>query len=144
MNHILHLFVISLFIQNHPAFHDFLQLLWDKGYTLRYKEKFRQASAIGSNVLSLNMRADMPGKEGHVKHMISVTEDLVEPEQDHVPECRCSDTSLNFLGSEWGPPPTCLLNQKKAVYKPEVFAMLEAGLPQAAQAVASFNIPMFY
>ena len=35
------------------------------------------------------------------------------------------------------PPPTCLLNLKKALYKPEVFAMLDAGLPQAAQAVAS-------
>ena len=42
MNHLLHLFVISLFIQNHPAFHDLLQLIWDKGYPL-YKEKFRQA-----------------------------------------------------------------------------------------------------
>ena len=36
-----------------------------------------------------------------------------------------------------GTPPTCLLNLKKAIYKPKVFAMLEAGLPQAAQAVAS-------
>ena len=35
------------------------------------------------------------------------------------------------------PPPTCFLNLKKALYKPEVFAMLEAGLPQAAQSVAN-------
>ena len=43
MNHLLHLFVISLFIQNHPDFPDLLQLIWDMGYPLCYKEKFRQA-----------------------------------------------------------------------------------------------------
>ena len=136
MNHLLYLFVISLFIQNHPAFHDFLQLLWDKGYTLCYKEKFRQATTIGSNVLTLNMRADMPGKAGHVRSMISVTEDP-EQEQDQVPKCKCSDNALNFLGSELVPAPTCMLNISQAIYKPEVFRMLQEGLPQAAQAVAS-------
>ena len=79
----------------------------------------------------------MPGNVRHMKNMISVTEDLVEPEQDHVPKCRCSDTSLNFPRSEWGPAPTCLLNISQAIYKPEMYAMLQAGLPQAAQAVAS-------
>ena len=79
----------------------------------------------------------MQGKDSHVKNMISVTKDLVEPEQEHVPKCRCSDTSLNFLRSEWGPAPTCLLNISQAIYKPEMYAMLQASLPQAAQAVAS-------
>ena len=78
----------------------------------------------------------MPGKDGHVRSMISVTEDL-EPGQDHMPECKCSDNALNFLGSEWGPAPTCMLNLSQAIYKPEVFKMLQARLPQAAQAVAS-------
>ena len=36
-----------------------------------------------------------------------------------------------------GSPPTCFLNLKKALYKPEVFATIEAGLPHAAQAVAT-------
>ena len=86
------------------------------------------------------MKADMPGKDTHMEYRMS--EDLCEPENETI--CKCAETSLIFLGSEWGPPPTCLLNLKKAVYKPEVFAMLEAGLPQAAQAVASFNILAFY
>ena len=59
-----------------------------------------------------------------------------------MPECRCSDTSLNFLGSEWGPTPTCLLNISQAIYKPEMYAMLQAGLPQAAQAVTSAPAPL--
>ena len=136
MNHHLHPIVTHLFIQNHPAFPDLLQTLWDKGYTLCYKEKFRQATNVGSNVLTLDMRADMPGKSGHVKSMIAVTEDL-DQEQDHVPECKCADTALNFFGSKWGPAPTCMLNLTQAIYKPEVYRMLQEGLPKAAEAVAS-------
>merc|ERR1711867_360564 len=87
----------------------------------------------GSNVLTLNMRADMPGSEDQREYR--QYEDLCT----HTGEvdCKCAETALDFLGSEWGPPPTCFLNLKRALYKPEVFAMLEAGLPQAAQAVAT-------
>ena len=51
--------------------------------------------------------------------------------------CKCAEGNLNFLGSEWGPPPSCYLNLKKILFKPEVFAELEAGLPKAAQDVAN-------
>ena len=86
-----------------------------------------------SNILNINMRADMPGSEAHREYR--QRKDLCTHTGEVV--CKCAKTALDFLGSEWGAPPTCFLNLKKALYKPEVFAMLEAGLPQAAQAVAT-------
>ena len=86
-----------------------------------------------SNILNINMRADMPGSEAHREYR--QRKDLCTHTGEVV--CKCAKTALDFLGSEWGAPPTCFLNLKKALYKPKVFNMLEAGLPQAAQAVAS-------
>ena len=61
------------------------------------------------------------------------SEDLREYRQR---EDLCAETSVNPLRNEWGTPPACFLNLEKSLYKPEVFAMLEDGLPQAAQATA--------
>ena len=98
LNHNLHpIVILFLFVQNHPAFPDLLQALWDRGFTLCYKEKFRQAATIGSNVVTLDMRADMPGTSGHVETMMAFTEDL-DQEQDHAPQCRCADTALTSSG----------------------------------------------
>ena len=83
----------------------------------------------------------MPGKSGHVRTMMAFTEDL-DQEQDHVPEC--IDTALNFFGSEWGPAPTCMVNVSQAMYKPEVFRMLQEGLLKAAEAVDSAPACLLY
>ena len=79
------------------------------------------------------MRADMPGSA--VSREYRSSEDQYTNSGTTI--CKCAEGSLDFLGSEWGPPPTCLLNLTKAVYRPERFALLEAGLPQAAKAVDS-------
>ena len=117
--------MISFIHQDHPGFYHFLDLLWDKGFALCYN--------LGSNILSLNMRADMPGSVANREYRMS--EDQCT--NTAAANCKCAEGSLDFLSSEWGPPPTCLLNLTKAVYRPEVFALLDAGLPQAAQAVVS-------
>ena len=121
------------FYQDHPGFSQFLDLLWEKGFALCYKEKFNLAFALGSNTLTLNMRADMPGSAASREYRSS--EDQCTNSATTI--CKCAEGSLDFLGSEWGPPPTCLLNLTKAVYRPEVYALLNAGLPQAAKAVDS-------
>ena len=110
-----------------------MDLLWDKGYALCYKEKFNLAHVAGGHVLTLNMRSDMPGSEANREFRMQ--EDLCT--NSGTTPCKCAENALDFLGSEWGPPPTCLLNIKKAIFRPEMFAMLDAGLPEAAQAVAS-------
>ena len=98
-----------------------------------YKEKFNLAFTLGSNTLNLNMRADMPGSV--VSREYRMSEDQCT--NNAAANCKCAEGSLDFLGLEWGPPPTCLLNLTKAVYRPEVYALLDAVLPQAAQAVDS-------
>ena len=87
-----------------------------------HKEKFNTAYFSGSNVFNLNMETDMPGRLVHREHR--QREDL------------CAETSLKPLGNEYGIPPRYFLNLKKSLFDPEVFAMLEAGLPQTAQAMA--------
>ena len=87
-----------------------------------YKERFNEAYFSGSNVFNLNMETDMPGSRAHREYR--QREDM------------CSETSSNPLGAELGTPPACFLSLEKSLYKPEVFAMLKAGLPQAAQDAA--------
>ena len=73
-----------------------MDLLWDKGYALCYKERFNLADFTGSNVLTLNMRADMPGSEANREDRMC--EDLCA----HTGEanCKCAESALDFLGSE--------------------------------------------
>ena len=124
---------IYIFLQDHPAFPHLLDLLWDKGFALCYKEKFHLAYAAGSNVLNISMRTNMLGSDTQKEHLMS--EDLCT--NTGKVDCKCAEGALDFLGNEWGPPPTCLLNLKKAIFQPEVFSVLCTGLPEAAQAVTS-------
>ena len=78
------------------------------------------------------MKTDMLGSD--IQKEMLMSEDLCSTGRI---DCRCTEGALDFLGAEWGPPPTCLLNIKKALFQPEVFAMLNSGLPDAAQAVTS-------
>ena len=110
-----------------------MDLLWDKGFALCFKDRFNAAFFAGTNNLTINMRSDMPGSEASREYRQK--EDLCTHTGDL--NCKCAEGNLNFLGSEWGPPPSCYLNLKQVLFKPEVFAELEAGLPKAAQDVAS-------
>ena len=82
--------------QDHPGFPHLLDLLWDKGYALCYKEKFNVAYFSGSNVLNINMRADMPGSEAHREYRQH--EDICTHSRNI--NCKCSDSFLSFLRSE--------------------------------------------
>ena len=78
-----------------------MELLWGKGYVLCYKHKFTLAHNLGSNHVNLDMRADMPGNRTSREYRM---------EEDHCyssdpAKCNCAEGALNFLGSEWGPPP---------------------------------------
>ena len=108
-------------------------MLWSKGFALCYKEKFYVATFSGASHVIINMRRNMPGSNDSREYR--QREDLCSRSVDV--NCKCAENSLTFLGSEWGPPPSCFLNLKTALFKPEVFAELDAGLPKAAQAVAS-------
>ena len=110
-----------------------MDLLWDKGFALCYKDRFNAAYFAGTNNLTINMRTDMPDSDNRREYRMN--EDLSNHTGDL--SCNCAVGNLNFLGSEWGPPPACYLNLKKILFKPEVFAELEAGLPKAAQDVAN-------
>ena len=110
-----------------------MDLLWDKGFALCFKDRFNAAFFAGTNNLTINMRSDMPGSEASREYRQK--EDLCTHTGDL--NCKCAEGNLNFLGSEWGPPPSCYLNLKQVLFKPEVFAELDAGLPKAAQDVAS-------
>ena len=79
------------------------------------------------------MKTDMLGSD--IQKEMLMSEDLCS--SGGKVDCRCAEGALDFLGKEWGPPPTCLLNIKKAIYRPEVFAMLNECLPIAAKAVTS-------
>ena len=94
---------LHYFFQDHPSFSRFLDLLWDKGYALCYKEKFNVAYLSGSSVLNL-MRADMPGSEAYREYRQRVDLCTHTGEAD----CKCAETALDFLGSEWGAPPHLL------------------------------------
>ena len=91
------------------------------------KEKFRLAYSAGSQVFSISMKTDMLGSD--IQKEMLMSEDLCSTGRI---DCRCAEGALDFLGAEWGPPPTCLLNIKKAIFQPEVFAMLNHCLPEAA------------
>ena len=52
-------------------------------------------------------------------------------------DCKCAEGCLDFLGSEWGPPPSCLLNLRHTLFKPEVYKMLATCLPKASASVAT-------
>ena len=73
-----------------------MDLLWDKGYALCYKEKFNLAYVAGSNVLNINMRADMPGSEPHKEYRLR--EDLCSNTGNT--NCKCAEGALDFLSSE--------------------------------------------
>ena len=123
----------SLILQDHPCFPFLLDLLWDKGFALCYKERFSAAYFAGTTNLTINMRTDMPDSD--FRRECRLNEDLSNHTGDL--NCKCAEGNLDFLGSEWGPPPSCYLNLKQVLFKPEVLAELEAGLPKAAQDVAS-------
>ena len=83
--------------------------------------------------MNLDMRSDLPGNL--VCREMRMLEDQCQSSNPAI--CRCAEGSLDFLGSEWGPPPSCLLNITKAVFKPERLAVLHAGLTEAATATDS-------
>merc|ERR1712101_65690 len=85
------------------------------------------------SVLMLMVRLLVPDSDNRREYRMN--EDLSNHTGDL--SCSCAVGNLNFLRSEWGPPPACYLNLKKILFKPDVFAELEAGLPKAAQDVAN-------
>ena len=57
------------------------------------------------------MKTDMLGSD--IQKEMLMSEDLCSTGRI---DCRCAEGALDFLGAEWGPPPTCLLNIKKALF----------------------------
>ena len=104
-----HLYIFTTYLlttpifyyQDHPGFSKFVELLWEKGFVLCYKNKFNLAYNLESSHVNLNMRSDMPGNLA--SREMRMQEDQCLSTNSAI--CKCAEGSLDFLSSEWGPPP---------------------------------------
>ena len=86
-----------------------MELIWEKGFVLYYKEKFTLAHNLGGSHVNLDMRSDMPGNRDSREYRMQEDQCLTT----NPAICKCAEGSLDFLGSEWGPPPPAFSTSRR-------------------------------